>query len=160
MTAASAIATSIVSAVIDRLASSRAIGVRAGRARGADPAGRPTYFFILSLDMVSFDILSLDMVSFDIVSLLIVSFFMVSLDMLSFDIVSFFMSSAANAGAPARLSDMIAADRAIAIRDGVISELLLRTFPMGMLLPIVVSSREAPCGLHPGVKNSAPAAAR
>src|SRR5437660_1267518 len=130
MTAASATATSIVSAVIDRLASSRAIGVRAGRARGSDPAGRPTYFFILSLDMVSFDI----------VSLLIVSFFMVSLDMLSFDIVSFFMSSAANAGAPARLSDMMAADRAIAIRDGVISELLLRTFPMGMLLPIVVSS--------------------
>src|SRR5215470_4794657 len=61
------------------------------------------------------------MLSLDIVSLDIVSFFIESLAMLSLDIVSFFISSA-NAGVPASASDITAVDKAIAIRERVITD--------------------------------------
>jgi hypothetical protein len=73
------------------------------------------FFFMLSFDIVSLDALSFDIVSFFMLSL--ESFDIESLDMLSLLIVSFFMpSSAAKAGASARPSDTVAADRIRAIR--------------------------------------------
>src|SRR3974390_2979500 len=65
---------------------------------------------MLSLDILSFDMASFAMPSLFIVSFFMLSFDMLSLDILSFDIVSFFIVSSANAGAPARLSDIIAAE--------------------------------------------------
>jgi hypothetical protein len=75
------------------------------------------FFFMLSFDIESLDALSFDIVSFFMLSLDIESFDIESLDMLSLLIVSFFMpSSAAKAGASARPSDTVAADRIRAIR--------------------------------------------
>jgi hypothetical protein len=45
------------------------------------------------------------------------------------------MSSAAKAGAAARLRETRAAERASAIRDRVICKILLRTFPTEMIPP-------------------------
>ena len=94
---------------------------------------------MLSLDIESFDIVSLDILSFDIVSFFIesldiVSLFIESFAMLSFDMPSFFMSSAAKAGAPARVSDMRAAIEAAIIR----CLILLRTSKDGDIDPSVL----------------------